>query len=153
MIVYQRKTLAGATVGQPGPLPPELVGLEDVSLGDMSWADPALGFRGEQFVPVERLEPPPALPQRIKKLDFWRLLTAGERVAFNIVSRKVQGLTLADYQDTTKAPLIAAEVFLNLFAATDIIDLANPDTAAGVGLLVSLGILTQACVLAGTPPT
>ena len=38
----------------------------------------------------------------------------------------------------------------------DVIDLANPDTAAGVGLLVSLGILTQArgaCVLAGTPPT
>ena len=156
MIVYQRKTLAGVNVGQLGPLPAELVGLEDVSLADMSWADPALGFKGEAFLPVELLELPPARPPQIRKLDFWRLLTAGERVAFNIVSRKVQGLTLADYQDATKAPLIAAEVFLNLFDATDIIDLANPDTAAGVGLLVSLGILTQArgaCVLAGTPPT
>ena len=156
MILYQRQTLADANLGKPGPLPAELVGLEDVSLADLSWADPALGFKGERFVPVEIAEPPPAPSMRITKLNFWRLLTAGERVAFNIVARKVQALTLADYQDVAKAPLVAAEVFLSLFDATDVIDLANPDTAAGVGLLVALGILTPdrgACVLAGIPPT
>ena len=156
MILYQRQTLADANLGKPGPLPAELVGLEDVSLADLSWADPALGFKGEKFVPVEISEAPPAPTQRITKLNFWRLLTAGERVAFNIVARKVQALTLADYQDVAKAPLVAAEVFLSLFDATDVIDLANPDTAAGVGLLVALGILTPdrgACVLAGIPPT
>ena len=155
MILYQRKTLPGGNVGQPGPLPADLVGLQEESLANLSWTDPALGYIGHMFVPVEVADPVGAPPVRLSKLNFLRLLTANERVAFNIVTRKVQALTLADYQDVAKAPLVAAEVFLSLFNATDTIDLANPDTAAGVGLLVALGILSQdrgACVLAGTPP-
>lgn len=58
MHLYQRVTLLGNTpIGEPGPLPDELVGLEDVSLADLNWVDPELGFAGQGFVPMPAFDP------------------------------------------------------------------------------------------------
>lgn len=58
---YQRYQIATDTlIGVPGPLPGELVGLDDATLLDLSWADPLLGYRGQGFhlvdVPIDQIQ-------------------------------------------------------------------------------------------------
>jgi hypothetical protein len=102
----------------------------------------------------------PAEPQeevrRVIKADFLRLFTASERVAFNLQRKLVEALQPADYTDPAKAALVGLEVFLLTYDAIDVIELTHPETIEGMGVLVALGVVTQAraeAVLAGTPPT
>lgn len=74
MIKYQRKTLPNTNIGEPSDLPPELNGLAQVSLDDLSWADPALGYSGQGFFPVEVADPPPPVPEMVTQLQFRRAL-------------------------------------------------------------------------------
>ena len=48
-----------AIIGAPGPLPPELVGLADTALADLSWVGEPLSetYAGTGFWPVERRTP------------------------------------------------------------------------------------------------
>jgi hypothetical protein len=71
MLKYQKVDAEGSHVGEPGDLPLCLVGLKDVSLANLDWTDPALGFVGFGFLPVE-VEPepaPPAVPIAVSKLQ------------------------------------------------------------------------------------
>jgi hypothetical protein len=57
MTLYQKIAVAtGEPIGEPGPLPAELVGLEQTNLDDLSWIDPALGYTGVGFLPVRDLD-------------------------------------------------------------------------------------------------
>jgi hypothetical protein len=99
--------------------------------------------------------PPPPEPVRVSKIDFFRLFTQAENAAFNRKRKETQLLAPADYADPTKALIVAFEVFLNLFDATDTIELNNEDTVNGVNLLAALGIIAPTRVvqvLAGTKP-
>lgn len=71
MLKYQKVDGEGANVGDPSDLPACLVGLKDVSLANLDWTDPALGFVGFGFLPVE-VEPepiPPVAPSVVSKLQ------------------------------------------------------------------------------------
>lgn len=84
--MYQRKNLAdGASIGAPGPLPAELRGLADVSLANLSWADPSLGYSGQGFVFVA--DPPPPPVRRFAPLVFLQRLTEAERIAIRAAAR------------------------------------------------------------------
>lgn len=141
MLLYQKTTLAGSPVGEPGPLPADLVGLDDASLANLDWVDPAQGYGGHGFIPVEVADPRPS-PHRLPKIDYWRLFTGDEETAFNRARRQVAALADADYDDPTRAGLIALERFLNRFDATPIVEADHPETHQGVDLLVALEILT-----------
>ena len=141
MILYQKATLEGAPVGMPGPLPAELVGLDNASLVDLDWVDAAQGYGGLGFLPVEFADPKPT-PHFLPKVDFWRLFTDDEETAFNRARRRVASLTDLDYDDPVKARLVAFERFLNRFDATSVVDVDHPETQAAIDLMVSLEILT-----------
>jgi hypothetical protein len=47
----------GALVGEPCNVPDFLIGLAQISLDDLSWADPALGFEGQGLWPLEITDP------------------------------------------------------------------------------------------------
>jgi len=55
-MLYQRKTLPDTLIGDPAPLPAELVGLSDASLADLSAAVPEaaqeLGYAGQAVNPL-----------------------------------------------------------------------------------------------------
>lgn len=78
MQLWQRKTLAGDNVGEPGPLPDELVGLDLETLTDLSWVDPALNYADTGFVPVD-IPDPVEVPQSISRMQAKQaLLAAGQ---------------------------------------------------------------------------
>lgn len=52
MMTHARIRLADSTVLSAGDLPVALLGLATASLVDLSWTDPALGYRGQGFWPV-----------------------------------------------------------------------------------------------------
>ena len=115
----------------------------------------AIGYTydGAEWTPPSA---PPAEVRRVIKADFLRLFTASERVAFNLQRKLVEALQPADYADPAKAGLVGLEVFLLTYDAIDVIELTHPETIEGMGVLVALGVVTQAraeAVLAGTPPT
>lgn len=117
-MLYQRKDLAsGSNVGEPGPLPPELVGLADHSLADLSWADPALGYSGAGFVPVSA--------RIVTTREFMRRLTPGEQVA-------IEAASSSDAQIRVLMRLLYADMTVNLDA---------PDTVAALTYLVGAGLL------------
>lgn len=68
---YQRRIVSvGVDVGEPGPLPLELVGLPDEVLADLSahldaQACAELGYTDAGFVPVTAEPPEPALPATV----------------------------------------------------------------------------------------
>jgi hypothetical protein len=126
-MAYQRKQLPDTNIGDPGPLPEELVGLEDESLADLSWADPALGYRGVGFFPVAEPTPEPQLPREIPPLAFMQRIPPTKRIAI---------------REAAKADPIL-EDFLDLLGKATIVRLDHADTAAGVGYLVMRGKLTQ----------
>ena len=72
-MLYQRKTLPSTLVGDPAPLPAELVGLSDDSLADLSAAVPEaaeqLGYAGQGFFPFV---PDPPLAERLIEEPFLR---------------------------------------------------------------------------------
>ena len=50
---YQKRQLAGMVdVGDPGPLPDDLVGLADADLADLDWTYEPLGYHGYGFFPI-----------------------------------------------------------------------------------------------------
>lgn len=81
MRLWQRQTLAGDNVGDPGPLPDDLVGLADESVADLSWVDAALGYADAKFVPVDVADPV-EVPQSISRMQAKQaLLAAGTLTA------------------------------------------------------------------------
>lgn len=125
-MAYQKIELpSGDAIGNPGALPAELVGLADTSLADLNWTDPSLGFHGFGFVPVADPDPEPA--QRwIHKAIFIQRIAAANRIAIRAAAKT--------------DPLI--EDFLDVLYATDLVNLDNAETQAGVAYLVSENLLT-----------
>lgn len=74
MIAYQKRQLPADDIGEPGDLPLELQGLEDISLADLIWTDAALGYHGFGYFPVEVDDPPPPIPVAVTQLQFRRAL-------------------------------------------------------------------------------
>lgn len=72
-MLYQRKTLPDTLMGDPAPLPAELVGLSDACLADLSAAIPdaaaQLGYAGQGFFPFV---PDPPLAERLIEEPFLR---------------------------------------------------------------------------------
>jgi hypothetical protein len=70
-MLYQRKTLPDTLMGDPAPLPAELVGLSDACLADLSAAIPEaaaeLGYAGQGFFPFV---PDPPLAERLIEEPF-----------------------------------------------------------------------------------
>jgi len=142
-MLYQRKTLPSILMGEPAPLPAELVGLSDESLADLSAALPdsadERGYAGQGFFPVEPPPPPPPPVDELHKVDFLRLFTQAERIAIREAA-KVNPL-IADYQD--------------MLDATDKPRLSDPDMQNGVPLLELAGLIgpgRAAQILAGESP-
>lgn len=144
-MLYQRKILAtGANVGEPGPLPAELVGWPDEALADVSKAAPQaaqqLGYAGHGFFPVEEPAPPPPPPvDELNKIDFLRLFTQAERITIRQAANAND--LIQDYQ----AMLDAAAV----------VRLSDPDIQTGVPLLEIGGLIgpgRAAQILSGEAP-
>jgi hypothetical protein len=118
--MYQRKQLSDlSSIGSAGPLPPELEGLANESLADLSWADPALGYSGQGFFSVDR---------SISALAFKQRLTATERMA--IRGAAASDAVITDFLDLLDTP------------GQGTIELDHPDTVAGVAYLVTKNLLT-----------
>jgi hypothetical protein len=96
------------------------------------------------WTPQAPAPPPEPEPRRIKKIDFERLYTTSETVAFNVARRQVASLVIADYADPAKAALVGFEIFLRRYDMLDTIELDHPDTVQGMQLAVALGIVTPA---------
>ncbi len=83
-MLYQRKTLPDTNMGDPAPLPAELVGLSDACLADLSAAlgvaADETGFAGQGFFPFTPEPPPPPPVDELHKVDFLRLFTQAERI-------------------------------------------------------------------------
>ena len=134
--MFQRFNLTtGAPIGEPGPLPEALVGLEEfVLLNPSAHLHPdavtQLGLEGVgfEYVPPPPPEPPPPEPRRITRIGFLQRIPAEKRIAIRAAAK-------AD-------PVI--EDFLDLVSATDLIELDHPDTLMGVQYLVMIGHITQA---------
>jgi hypothetical protein len=98
----------------------------------------------------------PAAPTKIiTTLDFLRLFTASEIVAWNAKKREVAALTVADYANPAKAPLVALEYQETMFAETNTIDTSRSDLQAGLDVLIANGIIAsdrKAQVIAGEAP-
>lgn len=86
-------------------------------------------------------------PVRLPKIDFLRLFTAEETIAFNLLRKRVQALTPENYgsADAATRALVGFEVFLGRYdALADQIELDHPETLQGLDLLVALNVLTPA---------
>jgi hypothetical protein len=117
-MLYQRRNLAtGEDIGEPGPIPRELLGLADESLANLNWADASLGYTGQGLFPFSR---------KVTALAFKQRLTAAERIAIRAAA--------------TSDPVIAD--FLDLLSSASTVDLDHADTVSGVDYLVSTELLT-----------
>lgn len=79
MILYQKRRLSDmADIGELGPLPDDLLGLEQASLNDLHWTWAPLGYTPYGFFPVEVAdpEPEPTVPMTVTQLQFRRELRA-----------------------------------------------------------------------------
>ncbi|MCA6228474.1 MAG: hypothetical protein IM654_01975 [Phenylobacterium sp.] len=142
-MLYQRKTLPSTLIGDPAPLPAELVGLSDASLADLSAAVPEaaqeLGYAGQGFFPVQPDPPPPPVVDELNKIDFLRLFTQAERIA--IREAAAVNPLIADYQ--------------HMLDASTVVRLSDPDIQTGVPLLELgglIGVGRAAQILAGEAP-
>ena len=143
MTLYQRKTLPSTLMGDPAPLPAELVGLSDACLADLSAAVPdaaeQLGYAGQGFFPFT---PPPAPPppvDQVNKIDFLRLFT-NEELGGLLQAAKVSA---------------AVEVYQYKLAQAEVVRLSDPDIQAGIPALEASGLLgpgRAAQILAGEAP-
>jgi len=142
-MLYQRKTLPDTLMGDPAPLPAELVGLADASLADLSAAlgvaADETGFAGQGFFPFTPPPPPPPPVDELHKVDFLRLFTQAERIAIRQAA-KVNPV-VEDYQA--------------MLDAATIIRLSDPDIQEGVPELEDAGLLAPgraAQILSGENP-
>jgi len=119
MTDYQRVQLPATNLGDAGPLPDDLVGLEDVSLADLSWADPSLGYSGQGFFPVVR---------KISAIGFKQRIPGEKRIAIREAADTDP--VIADFLDLLNTP------------GQGTIELDNPDTVNGLDYLVSKDLLT-----------
>ena len=135
MTLYQRKTLPSTLMGDPAPLPAELVGLSDACLADLSAAVPdaadQLGYAGQGFFPVTPPPPEPPPVDELNKIDFLRLFTQAERITIRQAA-KVNPL-VEDYQD--------------MLNQAEVVHLSDPAIQAGI-----LGPGRAAKILAGEAP-
>jgi len=139
-MLYQRKTLPDTNMGDPAPLPAELVGLSDVSLADLSAAlgvaADETGYAGQGFFPVTPEPPPPPVVDELHKVDFLRLFTQAERIAIRAAA-KVNPV-VEDYQA--------------MLDAATLIRLSDPDIQEGIPDLEDAGLIgpgRAAQILAG----
>jgi len=142
-MLYQRKTLPDTNMGDPAPLPAELVGLADASLADLSAAlgvaADETGFAGQGFFPFTPPPPPPPPVDELHKVDFLRLFTQAERIAIRQAA-KVNPV-VEDYQA--------------MLDAATIIRLSDPDIQEGIPELEDAGLLAPgraAQILSGESP-
>ena len=143
MTLYQRKTLPDTLMGDPAPLPAELVGLSDACLADLSAAVPdaaeELGFAGQGFFPVTPPPPEPPPVDELNKIDFLRLFTQAERITIRQAAKV--NPQVEDYQDMLNQAVI--------------VRLSDPDIQTGIPALEAAGILAPgraAQILAGEAP-
>ncbi|MCA3573149.1 MAG: hypothetical protein IOC86_04480 [Aestuariivirga sp.] len=142
-MLYQRKTLPDTLMGDPAPLPTELVGLSDACLADLSAAVPdaavELGYVNQGFFPFTPPPPEPEPVDELHKVDFLRLFTQAERIAIRSAA-KVNPI-VEDYQ----AMLDAATV----------IRLSDADIQEGIPDLEDAGLIgpgRAVQILAGENP-
>lgn len=117
----------------------------------------AVWIAGGWVVAARRSVEPPSTTRRLTKIDFARLFSPAQLVAYLALKAQAKALTPADFADPSKAVVIQAAVMFEKFdLLPDIIELDHPETVAGVGqVLVAAGVLSQgeaARVLANTPP-
>ena len=143
MTLYQRKTLPDTLVGDPAPLPAELVGLSDACLADLSASVPGaaeeLGYAGQGFFPVTPPPPEPPPVDELNKIDFLRLFTQAERITIRQAAKV--NPQVEDYQDMLNQAVI--------------VRLSDPDIQTGIPALEAAGILAPgraAQILAGEAP-
>jgi hypothetical protein len=103
----------------------------------------AIGYTydGAEWTPPSA--PPPEV-RKVGKIDFIRLFTPAEEEAFDLASLRANALTPDNFGAPENAGLRALRSFLRRYDPLDVIELTHPETIAGMGLLVALGILTQA---------
>ena len=142
-MLYQRKTLPSTLMGDPAPLPAELVGLSDACLADLSAAVPdaaeELGYAGQGFFPVTPPPPEPPPVDELNKIDFLRLFTQAERITIRQAAKV--NPQVEDYQDMLNQAVI--------------VRLSDPDIQTGIPALEAAGILAPgraAQILAGEAP-
>jgi len=142
-MLYQRKTLPDTLMGDPAPLPAELVGLSDACLADLSAAVPEaaeeLGYAGQGFFPVTPPPPEPPPVDELNKIDFLRLFTQAERITIRQAAKV--NPQVEDYQDMLNQAVI--------------VRLSDPDIQTGIPALEAAGILAPgraAQILAGEAP-
>ena len=143
MTLYQRKTLPDTLMGDPAPLPAELVGLSDACLADLSASVPEaaqeLGYAGQGFFPVTPPPPEPPPVDELNKIDFLRLFTQAERITIRQAAKV--NPQVEDYQDMLNQAVI--------------VRLSDPDIQTGIPALEAAGILAPgraAQILAGEAP-
>lgn len=123
-----RDLIAGMDIGEPGPLPPELVGRAADVLADLHWTDEDDGWRGFGFrivAPDPVIIPPDPLARWLHKAILKRRLTVAERIAIRAAR--------------TANPVI--DDFIDLLDSTELVFLDDADLAAGLGYLVAVGLL------------
>ena len=142
-MLYQRKTLPDTLMGDPAPLPAELVGLSDACLADLSAAVPdaaeELGYAGQGFFPVTPPPPEPPPVDELNKIDFLRLFTQAERITIRQAAKV--NPQVEDYQD--------------MLNQASVVKLSDPDIQTGIPALEAAGILAPgraAQILAGEAP-
>jgi len=142
-MLYQRKTLPDTLIGDPAPLPAELVGLSDDSLADLSAAlgvaADETGFAGQGFFPFTPEPPPPPPVDELHKVDFLRLFTQAERIAIRQAAKL--NPVVEDYQA--------------ILDAATIIRLSDADIQEGIPELEDAGLLAPgraAQILSGESP-
>jgi hypothetical protein len=130
-------------MGDPAPLPAELVGLSDACLADLSAAVPdaaeELGYAGQGFFPVTPPPPEPPPVDELNKVDFLRLFTQAERITIRQAAKV--NPQVEDYQDMLNQAVI--------------VRLSDPDIQTGIPALEAAGILAPgraAQILAGEAP-
>ena len=142
-MLYQRKTLPSTLMGDPAPLPAELVGLSDACLADLSAAVPdaaeQLGYAGQGFFPVTPPAPEPPPVDQLNKIDFLRLFT-NEELGGLLQAAKVSA---------------AVAVYQYKLDQAEVVRLSDPDIQAGIPALEASGLLgpgRAAQILAGEAP-
>lgn len=88
MLDYQKRQLAGMVdVGDPGPLPDDLVGLADADLANLDWTYEPLGYHGYGFFPIDNFVP--YIISRLQFITALQLDGSYESVADAILAKAV----------------------------------------------------------------
>lgn len=131
-------------MGEPSTLPSELQGLADVSLADLSWADPSLGYKDTGFFPVPTDRPVPPIPvndvRRLPKVDFWRRFAPAEQIAILAVRKQIAEASSGDLLSNQNLAKLAL-VFETLDLIPAYIELDHAETLDALGAFVEAGIL------------